>query len=114
MKIYYRLILSRKEANIRLPNNLETEGDYGEKGYVWQAFCLLPNAQGNYPVISGWVIGDEAVGIGIHKSVRLISTNMSHFVPHVMAKSGGDFVTHSPPHTSPYHTIAAHAKSYHF
>ena len=39
MKIYYRLILSRKEANIRLPNNLETEGDYGEKGYVWQAFC---------------------------------------------------------------------------
>lgn len=79
-------LLSREGANISLPNGIETEGNYGEEGYIWQAFCPLPNLQGNYPVIGGWVVGDEAVGMGIRESDGLISTNLSRFVPHVMAR----------------------------
>ena len=79
-------LLSREGANIRLPNGIETAGDYVAEGHIWQAYCPLPNLQGNYPVIGGWIVGDEAVGMGIRESDGLISDNQSRFVPHVMAK----------------------------
>lgn len=39
---------------------------------------------GHYPVIGSWIIGQEAGGMGIRESKRIITDNMSQFVPHVI------------------------------
>lgn len=81
-------LLSREGANITLvENNKITEhnrGNYGAEGYVYQALFKLPNFDGNHAVIGSWVVGQEAVGIGIRESNGLISNDGSRFVPHLI------------------------------
>jgi glutathionylspermidine synthase len=59
-------------------------GNYGAEGYVYQALFKLPNFDGNHAVIGSWVVGQEAVGIGIRESNDLISNDSSRFVPHLI------------------------------
>lgn len=79
-------LLSREGANVTIHSaagTLETSGDYGEEGYVYQALAPIPNFDGNFPVIGSWLITDQgAAGIGIRESSTLITDNLSHFVPH--------------------------------
>lgn len=79
-------LLSREGANITLhadTGTIETAGDYGEEGYVYQALAPIPNFDGNHPVIGSWYITDQgAAGIGIRESNTLITDNLSRFVPH--------------------------------
>jgi len=80
-------LLSREGANISIVGKevvLETTGEYGEEGYVFQDFCPLPVFDKNYPVIGSWVIGLESAGMGIRESDGLITNNLSRFVPHVI------------------------------
>ena len=42
----------------------------------------LPEFGGRYPVLGSWVVGDQAAGLCIREGRSLITTNMSHFVPH--------------------------------
>ena len=47
-------ILSREGANVMLVTErgtFETDGEYGEEGYVWQASAGIREFDGNYPVI---------------------------------------------------------------
>ncbi len=60
-----------------------SQGVYGAEGYVYQALFSLPCFHGMYPVIGSWVVGGEPAGICIREDVTPITTNMSHFVPHV-------------------------------
>jgi glutathionylspermidine synthase len=82
-------ILSREGANINLAVNnnivLQTDGEYGEEGYIYQDLFALPNFHGNYPVIGSWVIGQQPAGIGIREADNLITDNLSRFVPHIIA-----------------------------
>ena len=77
---------SREGANVLLVGAgqyLETAGDYGEEGYVYQAAAPLADFGGKRPVIGSWVIDGEAAGMGIRESDGPITTNTSRFVPHL-------------------------------
>ncbi|MGL4293299.1 MAG: glutathionylspermidine synthase family protein [Bacteroidales bacterium] len=80
-------ILSREGANVELVRNnralASTDGEYGEGPFIWQELCLDEH-QGHYPIIGSWVIGGEAAGIGIRENAKIITDNLSHFVPHVI------------------------------
>ncbi len=79
-------ILSREGANVLLVTDrgtVETDGEYGEEGYVWQAAAPIPEFDGNFPVIGSWVVTDQgACGMGIRESKSPITDNLSRFVPH--------------------------------
>jgi glutathionylspermidine synthase len=82
-------LLSREGANIILVQEgeviSETEGEYGEEGYIFQQLCKLPAFDGYKPVIGSWIIGEKSAGIGIRESNNLITDNFSRFVPHVIS-----------------------------
>jgi glutathionylspermidine synthase len=84
-------ILGREGANILMHqpgnNDIETGGDYGEDGYVFQQLAPLKAYDGKYPVIGSWLIGHEegnvSGGMGVRESDSPIITNTSQFVPHL-------------------------------
>ena len=84
-------LLSREGANVRIHGgtfgpSVESTGDYGAEGYIYQRTAPLPCFDGNYAVIGSWVIGGEAAGIGIREADSPITTNTSRFVPHRLAE----------------------------
>jgi glutathionylspermidine synthase len=83
-------LLGREGANITLHGpgvDIETAGDYGEEGFIYQALAPLRHFQGRFPILGSWAIGHSAgaaaAGIGIRESDGPIITNTSHFVPHL-------------------------------
>lgn len=83
-------LLGREGANITIHEpgqTLETPGDYGAEGFVYQALAPLKSFNGSYPVVGSWVIGhaegDAAAGMGIRESDTPIVNNQSRFVPHL-------------------------------
>lgn len=81
--------MSREGANVMLLSRLEraqTEGDYGEEGYVYQTAAPLPDFGGNRPVLGSWVIDGESGGMGIRESAGPVTDNLSRFVPHLFVK----------------------------
>jgi glutathionylspermidine synthase len=83
-------LLGREGANItmhRAEGDLETDGDYGEEGFVFQDLARIAGFGGKFPVVGSWVIGHEpgnvAAGIGIRESDTPITDNFSQFVPHL-------------------------------
>jgi len=83
-------ILSREGANIKVVENeinlLETSGDYGDEGFIYQQLFKLPSFNNNYPVIGSWIIGQQPSGIGIRESANLITDNLSRFIPHLISE----------------------------
>jgi len=81
-------ILSREGANIEIVSNsqllYQTEGEYGEEGFIYQGLFELPGFEGNFPVIGSWIIGQHPAGIGIRESKSLVTDNLSRFVPHLI------------------------------
>jgi len=89
MKNYARKpLLSREGANVTLVENekiiSETNGEYGEEGFVYQQLYKLPDFDGYRPVIGSWIIGDQAAGIGIRETNSLVTDNFSSFIPHII------------------------------
>lgn len=81
--------MSREGANITLHSggeSVETGGDYGEEGYVYQATAPLPDFGGNRPVLGSWVIDGVSAGMGIRESSGPVTDNLSRFVPHLFEK----------------------------
>ncbi|CAN5415782.1 glutathionylspermidine synthase family protein [soil metagenome] len=79
--------LGREGANVTIvtpDGTMSTSGDYGEEGYVYQAFHPLPDFEGQHPVLGAWMVGDESVGLGIRESVGLVTDQTSSFIPHVI------------------------------
>jgi glutathionylspermidine synthase len=83
-------LLGREGSNITLHQpgqDIETPGNYGAEGFVYQACAPLESFGGKYPVIGSWVIGHEegnvAGGMGIREADTPIVTNVSQFVPHL-------------------------------
>ncbi len=78
--------LSREGSNVTLVEGgtvvEETNGDYGEEGYVYQALANVPDFGGQHPIFGVWVIDHEAAGLGIREDTRRITGNLSRFVPH--------------------------------
>ena len=83
-------LLGREGANITLHQpgkDIETPGEYGQEGFVYQDLASIRNFDGKYPVLGSWLIGHEegnvACGVGIRESDTPITTNTSQFVPHL-------------------------------
>lgn len=78
--------LSREGANVTVVENgatvVETAGEYGEDGYVYQAIAELPVFDGKRPIFGGWVVDHEAAGLGIRESDGRVTDNVSRFIPH--------------------------------
>jgi glutathionylspermidine synthase len=78
-------IWSREGANVSIDaggEKVEAPGDYGEEGYVWQAYRPLARFGGSHTVIGSWVVGDEPAGIGLREDATPITRDTSRFVPH--------------------------------
>jgi len=78
-------IYSREGANVSIRARgaaVDAGGDYGEEGFVWQAYHALPESGGNHAVIGSWVVGDAPAGIGVREDDTAITRNSSRFVPH--------------------------------
>ena len=83
-----KAIYSREGANVSITSGgrtLEAPGDYGEEGFIWQAYHELPRFGGNYTVIGSWIVGEEPAGIGLREDASPITRNSSRFVPHYFA-----------------------------
>ncbi|HWC98031.1 MAG TPA: glutathionylspermidine synthase family protein [Candidatus Sulfopaludibacter sp.] len=83
-------LLGREGANITMHQpgqEVSTDGEYGEEGFIYQELAPLKPFDGQYPVIGSWLIGHEegnvAAGMGIRESDTPITTNTSRFVPHL-------------------------------
>jgi len=79
-------LLSREGANltIRRGGSLqETEGPYGDEGFIYQSLAHIPAFDEVYPVLGSWVIDGAAAGIGIRESFSPATDNLSSFVPHL-------------------------------
>jgi glutathionylspermidine synthase len=78
-------IYSREGANVSINSRgevIEAPGEYGEEGFIWQAYHPLPAFSGNHTVIGSWIVGEEPAGIGIREDESPITRNSSRFVPH--------------------------------
>jgi glutathionylspermidine synthase len=84
-------LLAREGANATavIDGEVVEEGpdqDYGEEGYVVQAYTDLGDyGAGARPVLGVWTVDVEPAGLGIRESDGLLTTNTSRFVPHVIA-----------------------------
>src|SRR5690606_6539234 len=85
-------LFSREGANISIihhePGNQKeitfTPGPYGQEGFIYQAYQSLPKFEYNYTLIGSWLVGDEAAGISIREDTRIITQDMSRYVPHII------------------------------
>lgn len=64
----------------------QTDGPYGDDGWVYQAFTPLAEADGNYTVFGVWMAGGTPCGLGVREDRSLITGDMSRFVPHRIAR----------------------------
>ena len=81
-------LYSREGANVTISAGgrvHEAPGEYGDEGFVWQAYHALPRFGPNHAVIGSWVVGGEPAGIGIREDDSPITRNTSRFVPHYFA-----------------------------
>ncbi|HUS36323.1 MAG TPA: glutathionylspermidine synthase family protein [Verrucomicrobiae bacterium] len=80
-------LLSREGANVTLiehgQTKVETAGEYGEEGYVYQTAAELGSHDGNVPVFGVWIVDHEACGLGIREDRSPITGNLSRFIPHL-------------------------------
>ena len=78
--------LGREGANIRIETGTETiesGGDYGAEGMIYQAYAPLPSFEGKHTVVGSWVVASKPAGIGLREDDTLITRNTSRFVPHL-------------------------------
>jgi glutathionylspermidine synthase len=83
-------LLAREGANATavLDGEVVAEGpdqDYGEEGFVLQAYSDLGEYDGWRPVIGVWTVDMEPVGCGIREQTGLITNNTSRFTPHIIS-----------------------------
>lgn len=80
-------LLSREGANVTIhtmKEHLESSGEYGAEGYVFQQLAPIPEFSGKRPIIGSWIIGQEAAGIGMREADGWVTGNTSRFVPHLI------------------------------
>lgn len=56
--------------------------DFASAGVVYQAHAPLFQSEFGYGLIGLWIVGDDAVGLGMREDTSPITGNASRFVPH--------------------------------
>ena len=91
MELVKKPIFSSEGANISFTDcrgnpigNDQTEGAYGEEGYIYQQKHALPQFDSNHTLIGSWLIDDMAAGISIREDSTAITQDMSRYLPHTI------------------------------
>lgn len=88
-KLVRKPLFSREGANISIldKGNIVTQSDgpYGEEGFIYQAYCPLPRFDKHYALIGSWLVNDQAAGMSIREDTNLITQDMSRYLPHIIA-----------------------------
>jgi len=92
MLLVKKPIFSREGANISftdargnaLDDNDNSDGPYGEEGFIYQQKHSLPVFDGNHTLIGSWLIDDQAAGISMREDSYAITQDMSRYLPHVI------------------------------
>ena len=81
-------LFSREGANISVIKKgtecIQSDGPYGEEGYIYQALHLLPKFGDYYTLIGSWLVDGEAAGISIREDSSIITQDMSRYLPHTI------------------------------
>jgi len=80
-------LFSREGANVSLhlpDGRLEHSAGPYNGPCIRQALQVLPDFDGNYPLIGSWLVGDEACGIGIREDNSRITRDSARFLPHAI------------------------------
>lgn len=87
-KLVKKPIFSREGANISIVEDKkiihQSEGPYGEEGYIYQSFSPLPKFEKNYTLVGSWLVNDQAAGMSIREDENLITQDMSRYLPHII------------------------------
>lgn len=77
---------ARQSHNIRLQTpqgEFRNPGAYDRQPVIYQAYAPPPDMDGYYPIVHSWIIGNDAVGIGIlEDTAQITSHQTSRFIPH--------------------------------
>ena len=88
MPLVKKPIYSREGANISILKNgaaiEQSDGPYGEEGFIYQAYYPLPKFGDNYTLIGSWLVDDEPAGISIREDAGLITQDLSRCLPHTI------------------------------
>jgi len=81
-------IFSREGSNISIVENgktlHESEGPYGEEGYIYQSYYPLPKFKGSHTLIGSWLIDGQAAGISVREDRNIITQDLSRYLPHII------------------------------
>ena len=81
-------MLSRQGANVEIIHEGKTlhhsDGPYGDDPHILQGFQPLPEYDGKYPLIGGWLVAGKAVGLCIREDTTLVTGKDARFIPHVI------------------------------
>lgn len=81
-------LFSREGANVSLIKDHKTlfnsDGPYGDEGFIYQAYHPLPLFDDNFTLIGSWLVNDKAAGISIREDQSPITQDMSRFLPHII------------------------------
>lgn len=83
-------LLSREGENVTIFRDgreaFSAPGDYGDEGFVIQAYAPLFESDNGFAVLGSWVAGDRACGLAVREDRSRITANLSRFVPHVIVE----------------------------
>ena len=79
-------LFSREGANIRLFERGraigDTEGPYGQEGFIRQQKITIPDFGHGHVVIGAWVVASEPAGMLVREDKSPITGNLARFIPH--------------------------------
>lgn len=81
-------LFSREGANISIIKDnqalTETDGPYGEEGFIVQAHTPMPEFNEYYTLIGSWLVDDQPAGISIREDSSPITQDLSRYLPHII------------------------------
>lgn len=81
-------LLSREGCNVHIfeygGESEFTDGNYAEEPRIVQQYIEWKDFDGFYPMLGVWMVGSDAVGLGIREDDSRITGNNSRFIPHVV------------------------------
>lgn len=81
-------IFAREGCNVSIhldgQVHYQSEGPYGDEGFIYQAYQPLPKFGDNYTLIGSWLVNDQSAGISIREDSSQITQDLSRYLPHVI------------------------------
>lgn len=79
-------LFSREGANIRLFERGraigDTEGPYGEEGFIRQQKIPIPDFGHGHVVLGAWMVASEPAGMLVREDKSPVTGNLARFIPH--------------------------------